>query len=113
MSDNDNNMNMYGVNNNSSSSSSLTKEEVFIKIKDLVSQYKIEQEMENDGNDQYYAILSQSIHKEFVGDILNSKNKIPEKVIEVVDILKNGIKSLMRRMKTINTVKMCFISLNI
>jgi hypothetical protein len=54
MSDNDNNLSIYGVNNNSSSSSiSFTEEEeVFTQIKDLVSKYRIDQEMKNDGNDQ-------------------------------------------------------------
>jgi hypothetical protein len=53
MSDNDNNMSIYWVNNNSSSSStSLTEEkEVFTQIKDLLSKYRIDQEMINDGND--------------------------------------------------------------
>jgi hypothetical protein len=51
MSDNDNNMNMYGVNNNSYSSTSSVGEDLFIQIKDLVSQYRIDQEMMNDGND--------------------------------------------------------------
>jgi hypothetical protein len=94
MFDNDNNMSMYCVNNNSSSSSiSLTREEVFIKIKDLVSQYRIDQEMRNDGNNQYYAIMCQSIHREFAGDFLSSKNNFSENVIDIVDKLKDEVKT--------------------
>jgi hypothetical protein len=52
MFDNDNNMSIYGVSNNCSSSTSLIEEkEVFTQIKDLVSKYRINKEMKNDGND--------------------------------------------------------------
>jgi hypothetical protein len=44
-------MSIYGVNNNSSSSSISLTEEEFTQIKDLVSKYKIDQKMKNDGND--------------------------------------------------------------
>jgi hypothetical protein len=94
MSDNDNNMSIYDTNNNnSSSSSSLTKEEVFIKIKDLVSQYRIDEEMKNDGNDQYYAILSQVIPNLYGGDVLSSKNNFSENVIDILDKLKDVVKT--------------------
>jgi hypothetical protein len=52
MSDNDYNMNMYGVNNSSFSLSTfLIEEDVFTQIKDLVGKKRIDQEMKNDGND--------------------------------------------------------------
>jgi hypothetical protein len=49
--------------------------------------------MGNDGNDQYYAILSQSIHREFAGDILSSKNNFSENIIDIVDKLKDEVKT--------------------
>jgi hypothetical protein len=92
MSGNDNNMSIHGVSNNSSSSS-LTEEEVFTQIKDLVSQYRIDKEMENDGNDQYHSILSQAIPNLYGGDILSSKNNFSENVIDIFDKLKDKLKS--------------------
>jgi hypothetical protein len=47
--------------------------------------------MKNDGNDRYYAIMSQDIPEEYGGDILGRKNKISEKAREMVNILNDEI----------------------
>jgi hypothetical protein len=85
-------MKMYGVNNNSSSSSTSSMEEdKFIQIKDLVSQYRIDQDMKNDGNDQYYTIMSQNISTEFAGDAVSPKTNDNNIVIEDDDDVNNSI----------------------
>jgi hypothetical protein len=62
MFDNDNNMNIYGVNNNNSSLSTYSmREDVLGEILYILNKYRIKQEMKNNRNDGYYAILSQTI----------------------------------------------------
>jgi hypothetical protein len=93
MSDNKNNnkndMNIYDINNNRSSSSiSSMEDDVFIHIQALLSQYRIDEETKNDGNDRYYAIMPQDIPDDYGGDVLCLKKKIPEEITQLVNILK-------------------------
>jgi hypothetical protein len=44
--------------------------------------------MKNDGNDEYYAIMSQAIPNLYGGDVLSPQNKISEEVMNIFKILK-------------------------
>jgi hypothetical protein len=48
--------------------------------------------MKNDGNDEYYAIMSESNQTEFAGNFLNPKNEISENIIYMINILKIEVK---------------------
>jgi hypothetical protein len=86
-------MSIYGINNNSSlSSTSSMKQNAFFHKQTILNKYRIDQEMKNDGSDQYYVIMFQIIQTEFVGDILSPKSKISEEVIVMVKILNDNVK---------------------
>jgi hypothetical protein len=48
------------------------RENVFGEILSILQQYRIRQEMKNDGNDGYYAIMSQTSPNSYGGDVLCS-----------------------------------------
>jgi hypothetical protein len=64
------------------------RENVYNKILFILQKYRIRQEMKNDGNDRYYAILSQTSPNSYEGDVLDPESEIPEDVMNVVKILK-------------------------
>jgi hypothetical protein len=95
MSDNDNNMSIYGVNNNNFSSSiSSIKEEVFIKLKGftkyIYNKSRDKKMMEMMDIMQLCLKLFQQNMEEMV---FSPKNKISEDVMNMVNILKNEFKT--------------------
>jgi hypothetical protein len=72
------------INNNAN-----LQENVFGKILSILQKYRIRQEMKNDGNDGYYAILSQTSPNPYGGDVLCPESEIPEDVINIVKVLKS------------------------
>jgi hypothetical protein len=65
------------------------RENVFGEILSILNKYRIRREMNNDGNDGYYAILSQTSPNPYGGDVLGPESEIQEDVINIVKALKN------------------------
>jgi hypothetical protein len=84
---------MYDVNNNSSSSSSSSnEEETFFQIKTIFEKYRIEQDMKNEENCGYYAIMSQAIPEDYGGNFFGPQIEIPDDEKKFVNVLKTKVR---------------------